>query len=119
MMPELEEPSASSGYAIGRLPKRVIGESRAAELLGISVRELDLVWIRWRPDQCRSSSPTPRFSSTWSGRPARGHVSLPFEFAVPDLLYVRELEGELGDRLIELGLRIEELTGSNCGGRRA
>lgn len=35
---------------------------------------------------------------------------LPFEFAVPDLLYGRELSGELGDRLIELGLRIEILT---------
>ncbi|GAJ29055.1 PIN domain-containing protein [Acidomonas methanolica] len=35
---------------------------------------------------------------------------LPFEFTVPDLLYARELAGELGDRLIELGLRIEELT---------
>lgn len=35
---------------------------------------------------------------------------LPFEFAVPDLLYGRELAGELGDRLMQLGLRIEELT---------
>lgn len=35
---------------------------------------------------------------------------LPFEFAVPDLLYLRELEGELGDRLMALGLRVEELT---------
>lgn len=35
---------------------------------------------------------------------------LPFEFAVPDLLYARELDGEIGDRLIRLGLRVEELT---------
>jgi hypothetical protein len=35
---------------------------------------------------------------------------LPFEFAVPDLLFARELAGELGDRLLNLGLRIEELT---------
>ena len=35
---------------------------------------------------------------------------LPFEFVVPDLLYKRELTGELGDRLILLGLRIVELT---------
>ncbi len=34
---------------------------------------------------------------------------LPFEFAVPDLLFHRELAGELGDRLIALGLRVEEL----------
>lgn len=35
---------------------------------------------------------------------------LPFEFAVPDLLYARELAGELGDRLVGLGLRIEVLS---------
>lgn len=34
---------------------------------------------------------------------------LPFEFAVPDLLFDRELKGELGDHLVALGLRIEEL----------
>lgn len=42
---------------------------------------------------------------------------LPFEFAVPDLLYARELEGDLGDRLIALGLRVEELTAAEL--RRA
>jgi hypothetical protein len=35
---------------------------------------------------------------------------LPFEFAVPDLLYRRELQGDLGNRLQTLGLRVEELT---------
>ncbi len=35
---------------------------------------------------------------------------LPFEFAVPDLLYARELAGELGDQLVGLGLRIEVLS---------
>jgi len=35
---------------------------------------------------------------------------LPFEFAVPDLLFHRELTGPLGQRLIDLGLRVEELT---------
>jgi len=35
---------------------------------------------------------------------------LPYEFAVPDLLYDRELAGPLGERLVRLGLRIEELT---------
>jgi hypothetical protein len=35
---------------------------------------------------------------------------LPFEFAVPDLLFQRELHGPLGDSLIALGLRVEELT---------
>ncbi len=42
---------------------------------------------------------------------------LPYEFTVPDLLYDRELEGELGDRLIGLGLRVEELTSTEL--RRA
>jgi len=36
--------------------------------------------------------------------------SLPFEFAVPDLLFRRELSGPLGERLVTLGLRVEELT---------
>ncbi len=31
------------------------------------------------------------------------------EFAVPDLLFERELTGPLGDRLVALGLRVEEL----------
>lgn len=35
---------------------------------------------------------------------------LPFEFAVPDLLYERELAGALGDQLVALGLRVEVLT---------
>lgn len=35
---------------------------------------------------------------------------LPFEFAVPDLLYARELAGPLGAQLVTLGLRVEELT---------
>lgn len=34
---------------------------------------------------------------------------LPYEFAVPDLLFERELKGALGDQLIQLGLRVEEL----------
>lgn len=34
---------------------------------------------------------------------------LPYEFAVPDLLFHSELRGELGDELITLGLRVEEL----------
>ncbi len=36
--------------------------------------------------------------------------SLPFEFAVPDVLYNRELEGEWGTRLVGLGLRVEEIS---------
>ncbi len=35
---------------------------------------------------------------------------LPFAFAVPDLLYVRELAGPLGNQLVALGLRVEVLT---------
>lgn len=37
---------------------------------------------------------------------------LPYEFAVPDVLYGRELTGELGERLTARGLRIEVLTGA-------
>jgi hypothetical protein len=35
---------------------------------------------------------------------------LPFEFAVPDLLYAWELAGSLGEQLVALGLRVEILT---------
>jgi hypothetical protein len=35
---------------------------------------------------------------------------LPHEFAVPDLLFARELADSLGTRLVSLGLRVEELT---------
>ena len=35
---------------------------------------------------------------------------LPCEFAVPDLLFARELAGDLGDKLLALGLRVEELS---------
>lgn len=37
--------------------------------------------------------------------------ALPFDFAVPDLLYRQEIEPEWNDRLIKLGLRVEELSG--------
>ena len=35
--------------------------------------------------------------------------TLDVEFAVPDLLFQRELTGPLGDQLLALGLRVEEL----------
>ena len=38
-------------------------------------------------------------------------LRLPFTFAVPDLLYKRELENHSGDYLLRLGLTIEELDG--------
>jgi len=34
---------------------------------------------------------------------------LPYEFAVPDLLYDRELKGYGGEKLVSFGLRVEEL----------
>lgn len=43
--------------------------------------------------------------------------TLPFEFAVPDLLFQQELNDELGDRLLALGLKVEELAPSET--RRA
>jgi len=42
---------------------------------------------------------------------------LPFQFAVPDLLYDRELKDYGGDELVRLGLTIEELDGDGI--RRA
>ena len=36
--------------------------------------------------------------------------ALPYEFAVPDVLYHREIKGEWGDRLLKLGLRVEEVS---------
>ena len=36
--------------------------------------------------------------------------ALPHEFAVPDVLYHRELKGEWGERLVGLGLRVEEIS---------
>lgn len=36
--------------------------------------------------------------------------NLPYDFVVPDLLYERELAGELGTRLLELGLGVESLS---------
>ena len=41
--------------------------------------------------------------------------SLPYEFAVPDVLYRQEMEGEWGDRLVALGLRIEEVSAAGVG----
>ena len=37
---------------------------------------------------------------------------LPFEFAVPDLLYEIELKDHGGPKLIDMGLRVEELDGA-------
>lgn len=39
--------------------------------------------------------------------------NLPFEFAVPDLLYARELEAYGGPALVARGLRVEGLTGES------
>ncbi|MDF1836057.1 MAG: hypothetical protein P1U62_14430, partial [Alteraurantiacibacter sp. bin_em_oilr2.035] len=44
------------------------------------------------------------------GRLLEEVFKLPFDFAVPDLLYARELSGDFGDQLRALGLRIEALT---------
>jgi len=36
--------------------------------------------------------------------------ALPHEFAVPDVLYEREMQGEWGEALVRLGLRVEEVS---------
>lgn len=45
--------------------------------------------------------------------------SLSVDFAVPDLLFHRELAGPLGDRLVALGLRVEELSSAEVQGATA
>jgi len=41
--------------------------------------------------------------------------TLPHEFAVPDVLYEREMRGEWGERLVALGLRVEEVSVAGVG----
>jgi hypothetical protein len=43
-----------------------------------------------------------------------GGISLLFEFSVPDFLYDRELKRYGGELLIELRLRVEELSGAGA-----
>jgi hypothetical protein len=40
---------------------------------------------------------------------------LPYEFAVPDVLFSREMVGEWGTRLVALGLRVEEVSSAGVG----
>jgi len=41
--------------------------------------------------------------------------ALPHGFAVPDVLYDREMQGDWGERLVRLGLRVEEVTEAGVG----
>lgn len=41
--------------------------------------------------------------------------ALPHEFAVPDVLYDREMQGAWGEQLVALGLRVEEVTEAGVG----
>jgi predicted nucleic acid-binding protein len=41
--------------------------------------------------------------------------ALPHEFAVPDVLYDREMQGEWGERLVQLGLRVAEVSERGVG----
>lgn len=41
--------------------------------------------------------------------------ALPHAFAVPDVLYDREMQGAWGERLVALGLRVEEVTEAGVG----
>lgn len=40
---------------------------------------------------------------------------LPYEFAVPDALFHQEMRGAWGERLVEFGLRVEEVSSSGVG----
>jgi predicted nucleic acid-binding protein len=44
------------------------------------------------------------------GRLLQAVFALPHEFAVPDVLYDREMRGDWGDALVRLGLRVEEVS---------
>jgi hypothetical protein len=46
------------------------------------------------------------------GRLLEAAFSLPHAFAVPDVLYRRELAGEWGERLVGLGLQVVEVSGA-------
>lgn len=48
------------------------------------------------------------------GRLLESIFSLPYEFAVPDVLYRREMAG-WGARLVSLGLRVEEVSAAGVG----
>jgi predicted nucleic acid-binding protein len=41
--------------------------------------------------------------------------ALPHEFAVPDVLYDREMRGEWGERLVALGLQVAEVSAEGVG----
>jgi predicted nucleic acid-binding protein len=41
--------------------------------------------------------------------------ALPHDFAVPDVLYDREMHGQWGERLLALGLRVEEVSEAGVG----
>jgi hypothetical protein len=68
-------------------------------------------WIRWRLEIVPVLvSDTSVLIDLERGRLLEDMFLLPFEFAVPDLLYARELEGPLGQQLTALGLQVVELT---------
>ncbi|MBZ5497681.1 MAG: hypothetical protein LAP85_14865 [Acidobacteriia bacterium] len=41
--------------------------------------------------------------------------SLPHEFAIPDVLYDREMQGEWGEHLVHLGIRVVEVSAEGVG----
>jgi hypothetical protein len=41
--------------------------------------------------------------------------TLPYEFAVPDVLYHQEMAGEWGGHLVAIGLRVEEVSAAGVG----
>ena len=49
------------------------------------------------------------------GRLLEAVFALPYEFAVPDVLYHREMAGAWGEHLVALGLRVEEVSAAGVG----
>ena len=98
-----------------------VSDAKAAELLGISVHELNRRVEE--PPESRSPprvgpdivkvlvSDTSVLIDAERGSLLKFCFGLPFVFVVPDLLYRQELQEHGGPALIQLGLRVEELDG--------
>ena len=104
MGPELEEPKRFERLCYRALAEGIIGEARASRVARhLRPRTRRPARSSGGIVQWRSSFQTPRSSSTWSGERCWTTFSLPFAFAVPDLLFHRELAGPLGTDWWRLG----------------
>ena len=107
-----DEPKRFERLTFRALAEAAISESKAAELLGVSVRELNRRMdeppaVRTRRGRKLSFmqvlvSDTSVLVDLERGSLLKASFSLPFQFAVPDLLYERELKNYVGEDLVGL-----------------